>query len=71
MSKPIIGFIGLGVMGEPMCRNLRVRGGYRVIASDLDPAPLRRLGEQGVEAGAACSRTCALARSSSISVPRP
>jgi 3-hydroxyisobutyrate dehydrogenase-like beta-hydroxyacid dehydrogenase len=52
MSKPVIGFIGLGVMGEPMCRNLRVRGGYRVIASDLDPAPLRRLGEQGVEAGA-------------------
>lgn len=50
MSKPVIGFIGLGVMGEPMCRNMRVRGGYRVIASDLDQAPLRRLAEHGVEA---------------------
>jgi 3-hydroxyisobutyrate dehydrogenase-like beta-hydroxyacid dehydrogenase len=51
MSKPAIGFIGLGVMGEPMCRNLRVRGGYRVVASDLDPEPLRRLAEHGVERG--------------------
>lgn len=51
MSKPAIGFIGLGVMGEPMCRNLRVRGGYRVVASDLDPEPLRRLAEHGVEHG--------------------
>jgi 3-hydroxyisobutyrate dehydrogenase-like beta-hydroxyacid dehydrogenase len=50
MSSPAIGFIGLGVMGEPMCRNVRVRGGYRVIASDLDPAPLRRLAAHGVEA---------------------
>jgi len=51
MSKPVIGFIGLGVMGEPMCRNVRVRGGYRVIALDLDPAPLHRLVAHGVEAG--------------------
>jgi 3-hydroxyisobutyrate dehydrogenase-like beta-hydroxyacid dehydrogenase len=50
MSKPVIGFIGLGVMGEPMCRNVRVRGGYRVLASDLDAEPLHRLAGQGVEA---------------------
>lgn len=50
MSKPVIGFIGLGVMGEPMCRNVRVRGGYRVVASDLDAAPLERLAAHGVEA---------------------
>jgi 3-hydroxyisobutyrate dehydrogenase-like beta-hydroxyacid dehydrogenase len=49
MTKPVIGFIGLGVMGEPMCRNVRERGGYRVIASDLDPAPLARLAAHGVE----------------------
>jgi 3-hydroxyisobutyrate dehydrogenase-like beta-hydroxyacid dehydrogenase len=52
MSKPVVGFIGLGVMGEPMCRNLRVRGGYRVVATDLDQAPLRRLAKHGVEAAA-------------------
>jgi 3-hydroxyisobutyrate dehydrogenase-like beta-hydroxyacid dehydrogenase len=50
MEKPVIGFIGLGVMGEPMCRNVRVRGGYRVIAYDRDPAPLERLEPHGVEA---------------------
>jgi 3-hydroxyisobutyrate dehydrogenase-like beta-hydroxyacid dehydrogenase len=51
MNKPVIGFVGLGVMGEPMCRNVRVRGGYRVIATDLDAAPIARLGVHGVEAG--------------------
>lgn len=51
MAASVIGFIGLGVMGEPMCRNLRVRGGHRVIATDLDAAPLARLAEHGVQAG--------------------
>jgi 3-hydroxyisobutyrate dehydrogenase-like beta-hydroxyacid dehydrogenase len=48
-NKPVVGFIGLGVMGEPMCRNIRVRGGYRVIAFDLDPAPLQKVAVHGVE----------------------
>ena len=49
MDEPVIGFIGLGVMGEPMCRNVRTRGGYRVIAYDRDPAPMERLAAHGVE----------------------
>lgn len=49
MNRPVIGFIGLGVMGEPMCRNVRVRGGYRVLAFDRDPAPLERVRAHGVE----------------------
>ncbi len=49
MTTSPLGFIGLGVMGEPMCRNLRVRGGHRVVAFDLDPAPLARLAAHGVE----------------------
>jgi 3-hydroxyisobutyrate dehydrogenase-like beta-hydroxyacid dehydrogenase len=52
MSKPVVGFIGLGVMGEPICRNVRVRGGYRVLAFDRDPAPLERLAAHGVEVAA-------------------
>ncbi|MEO8040747.1 MAG: NAD(P)-dependent oxidoreductase, partial [Betaproteobacteria bacterium] len=52
MDNPVIGFVGLGVMGEPMCRNVRTRGDYRVIASDLDAAPLGRLALHGVEAEA-------------------
>jgi 3-hydroxyisobutyrate dehydrogenase-like beta-hydroxyacid dehydrogenase len=43
-----IGFIGLGVMGEPMCRNLALKSGATVIAYDRDPAPLARLKVQGV-----------------------
>ena len=38
-----IGFIGVGVMGEPMCRNLALKGGESVLAWDIDPAPLDRL----------------------------
>ena len=42
-----IGFIGLGVMGEAMCRNLVRRGPWTVTAFDLDPEPLTRLGDDG------------------------
>jgi 3-hydroxyisobutyrate dehydrogenase-like beta-hydroxyacid dehydrogenase len=52
MPGPIdtIGFIGLGVMGEPMCGHLARRSGKTVLAHDLNPAPLGRLAEQGVKA---------------------
>jgi hypothetical protein len=44
----MIGFIGLGVMGEPMCRNLATRGGEEVCAFDIAKAPLERLQGHGV-----------------------
>ena len=44
-----IGFIGLGVMGEPICRNLVKKSGKRVLAFDLSPEPLARLREEGAE----------------------
>ena len=43
-----LGFVGLGVMGEPMCRNLAAKSGAPVIALDVDPEPLRRLAVDGV-----------------------
>ena len=43
-----IGFIGLGVMGEPICRNLARKAQVRVSAFDLDEAPRRRLEADGV-----------------------
>ena len=49
MSNVTVGFIGLGVMGEPICRNLRVRSGHRVLAFDLEEAPMQRLAEHKVE----------------------
>ena len=43
-----IGFIGVGTMGEPMCRNLARKSGKEVLAADRDPAPLQRLAADGV-----------------------
>ena len=42
-----IGFIGLGVMGEPICRNLLKKSDAGVIAFDLASEPLARLREEG------------------------
>lgn len=39
----MIGFIGLGVMGEPMCRNLAAKCGEPILGYDVNPAPLTRL----------------------------
>jgi 3-hydroxyisobutyrate dehydrogenase len=47
-----IGFIGLGVMGEPICRNLVKNSGARVIAFDLSPEPLARLRADGADVAA-------------------
>ena len=47
MSGARIGFIGVGVMGEPMCRNLVRKHDGPVTAYDLDPAPLERLAADG------------------------
>src|SRR6266542_6978868 len=44
-----VGFIGLGVMGEPICRNLVNKSGKRVVAFDLSPEPLARLRAEGAE----------------------
>ena len=51
----VIGFIGTGVMGEPMCRNLAVKSGRPVIAFDRSAAALQRLGAHGVTAAASAA----------------
>ncbi len=45
-----IGFIGLGVMGEPMCGHLARGSGIPILAYDLRPEPLQRLAAYGVKA---------------------
>jgi 3-hydroxyisobutyrate dehydrogenase len=42
-----IGFIGLGVMGEPICRNLVKKCGAQVTAFDVAAEPLQRLRADG------------------------
>ena len=43
MTISTIGFIGLGVMGEAMCRNLARKGAWKVVAFDQKIEPLERL----------------------------
>jgi 3-hydroxyisobutyrate dehydrogenase-like beta-hydroxyacid dehydrogenase len=47
-----IGFIGLGVMGEPICRNLLRKSGRSVIAFDLAAEALSRIAADGAAIGA-------------------
>ena len=44
-----IGFIGVGTMGEPMCRNLARKSGATMLATDRNPEPLERLAADGVK----------------------
>jgi 3-hydroxyisobutyrate dehydrogenase-like beta-hydroxyacid dehydrogenase len=49
-SVDAIGFIGLGVMGEPICRNLVKKSGRPILAFDLAAEPLQRLQADGAKA---------------------
>jgi len=42
-----IGFAGLGVMGEPICRNIVTGSGAEAWVFDLNPAPLERMAGHG------------------------
>jgi 3-hydroxyisobutyrate dehydrogenase-like beta-hydroxyacid dehydrogenase len=49
--KPIttLGFVGLGVMGEPMCRNLVTKTTLPVHGTDLKREPVERLAANGLK----------------------
>ncbi|MDA8238108.1 MAG: 2-hydroxy-3-oxopropionate reductase [Chloroflexi bacterium] len=47
-QHPAIGFIGLGIMGRPMARNL-LRAGHRVVVHDVVAAPVEELVGEGAE----------------------
>src|SRR5207244_104560 len=49
-----IGFIGLGIMGRPMSRNL-LKGGHSVVAHDVVPALADAVVAEGAARGASCS----------------
>lgn len=48
MQVKTVGFIGLGVMGEAMCRNLAKKGSWKVVGFDTQAGPLDRLAADGV-----------------------
>lgn len=59
-----IGFVGLGIMGKPMARNL-MKAGYEVTVYDLFPAPVDELVNEGAKKGASAAD---VAKNSSITV---
>ncbi|MFY0660658.1 MAG: NAD(P)-dependent oxidoreductase [Shimia sp.] len=63
MTKPVIGFIGLGLMGGNMVENLQKRG-FDLVVMDLDPTAVKNVLERG-NASAATSPK-ALAEASDI-----
>jgi 2-hydroxy-3-oxopropionate reductase len=61
MSKPIIGFIGLGIMGKPMARNL-IKAGYPLIVHNRSRAAVDELSKEGAEAAANSKEVAARAQ---------
>lgn len=64
-----IGFIGLGVMGEPMCRNLAAKSGRPIYAFDKNADPLERLAVEGVRAARNIADLAAQCRTIFLSLP--
>lgn len=48
MTKPIIGFIGLGIMGRPMAGHL-LNAGYHLVVCDRNPTPVAELAALGAD----------------------
>jgi 2-hydroxy-3-oxopropionate reductase len=53
-----IGFIGLGIMGKPMSRNL-LKAGHTLVVYDVTPAPVAELTAAGAGRGDSCRDTAA------------
>ena len=64
-----IGFIGTGVMGGRMCRNLAIKGAVPVIAFDLDSNKVTALDNAGVEASPSIEALVAVSDLIIICVP--
>jgi 2-hydroxy-3-oxopropionate reductase len=51
MSNPVTGFIGLGIMGKPMTRNL-LKAGYTLIVHNRSRGAVEELSKEGAQAAA-------------------
>ena len=69
-STEVIGFVGLGNMGGPMCRRL-VAAGYRVVAYDLSTEALNTAVAAGAVAAASAADAAAQSDVFLTSLPRP
>jgi 3-hydroxyisobutyrate dehydrogenase-like beta-hydroxyacid dehydrogenase len=66
---PILGFIGLGVMGGPMCRNVVTKHSAPVFAFDMNQAALTELVEVGAQAAGSVAEIGAAADVIFLSLP--
>lgn len=57
---PDIGFVGLGIMGKAMSKNL-LKAGYSLVVYDIAPGPVAELAQAGATTGASCAATAAQA----------
>jgi 2-hydroxy-3-oxopropionate reductase len=56
-----IGFIGLGIMGKPMAKNL-VAAGHELVVFDINEAPVRELAGLGAKAGSSSAEVSSQCR---------
>ena len=64
-----VGFIGLGVMGEPICRNMLRKSGRDFLVFDLSEAPLQRLAADGARLAPGIATVAAAADLLFLSLP--
>ena len=60
MTLPTIGFIGLGIMGKPMARNL-ARAGYALVIHSRSQPPVDELAREGAKKAASPQEVASLA----------
>jgi 2-hydroxy-3-oxopropionate reductase len=58
MANPIIGFIGLGIMGKPMARNL-LKAGYPLVVHNRSRGAVEELSKEGAQATASSQEVAA------------
>jgi 2-hydroxy-3-oxopropionate reductase len=58
MANPIIGFIGLGIMGKPMARNL-LKAGYPLVVHNRSRGVVEELSKEGAQAAASSQEVAA------------
>ena len=65
MSNPVIGFIGLGIMGKPMARDL-IKAGYSLVVHNRQPRGSGGIRQGGAQPAAAPRE---VAESSEVVIP--
>ena len=58
MANPTIGFIGLGIMGKPMARNL-MKAGYPLVVHNRSRAAVDELSKEGAQTAASSQEVAA------------